>query len=100
MPSGRALLDYKNFNHTDSVWHMENIQNMKKQFDKMKPPNHAKLGELVFDKVKIKRLVFDHKNWELVSFTDLCDEMNLQHMSSNFFSEVFFSSLITCVPFF
>jgi hypothetical protein len=47
---------------------MENIQNMKKQFDKMKPPKHAKLGELVFDEVKIinEGLVFDHKNWELV----------------------------------
>jgi hypothetical protein len=47
---------------------MENIQNMKKQFDKMKPPKHAKLGELVFDEVKIinEGLVFDHKNRDLV----------------------------------
>ena len=50
---------------------MENIQNMKKQFDKMKPPKHAKLDELAFDNVKIinEGLVFDHKNWELVGLT-------------------------------
>jgi hypothetical protein len=43
---------------------MENIQNMKKQFDKMKPLKQAKLGDLV--KVINEGLVFDHKNWELV----------------------------------
>ena len=67
LPSGRTLSDYKNFNHADSGWHMETIQTMRKQFDKMKPPKHAKLGQLVFDEVKINEgLVFDPKNWELV----------------------------------
>ena len=38
----------------------------------MKPPKHAKFGQLVFDEVKInKGLVIDLKNWELVGFTDI-----------------------------
>ena len=40
----------------------------------MKPPKHANLGGLFFDEVKINEgLVFDHKNWELIGFTDLLD---------------------------
>ena len=75
LPSGRTLSDYKNFNSTDSGWHVENLQNMKRQFDQMKPPLHAKLGALVFDEVKINEgLVFDPQNWELVGFTDLCED--------------------------
>ena len=53
LPSGRTLSDYKNFDYTNSGWHINHIQNMKKQFDQMKPPKHARLGMLVFDKVTI-----------------------------------------------
>ena len=75
LPSGRTLSDYKNFNNTGSGWQIENINNMRKQFEKMKPPKHGTLGLLVFDEVKINEgLVFDHKNWELVGFTDLLDD--------------------------
>ena len=75
LPSWRTLSDYKNFNSTDLGWHIENLQNMKRQFDQMKPPLHAKLGVLVFDEVKINEgLVFDPKNWGLLGFTDLCED--------------------------
>ena len=42
---------------------------MKNQFDKMKPPKHAKLGVLFFDEVKIKGLVFNSRFWEFIGFT-------------------------------
>ena len=75
LSTGRTLSDYKNFNNTGSGWQIENINNMRKQFEKMKPPKHGTLGLLVFDEVKINEgLVFDHKNWELVGFTDLLDD--------------------------
>lgn len=75
MLSGRTLSDYKNFNHTNSGWHLETIQVMRKQFHKMKMLKHAKLGQLVFDKVTINEgLVFDQKNWELVGFTDINED--------------------------
>ena len=75
LPSGRTLSDYKNFDYTNSGWHINHIQNMKKQFDQMKPPKHARLGMLVFDEVTINAgLVFDNKSWELIGFTDLSEE--------------------------
>jgi hypothetical protein len=75
LPSGRTLSDYKNFDYTNSGWHINHIQNMKKQFDQMKPPKHARLGMLVFDKVTINAgLVFENKSWELIGFTDLSEE--------------------------
>lgn len=87
--SGRTLSDYKNFNHTNSGWHLETIQVMRKQFHKMKTLKHAKLGQLVFDKVTINEgLVFDQKNWELVGFTDINeDEMKKGEKSNTYQSK-------------
>ena len=115
LPSGRTLSDYKNFNHSDSGWHVEIIEMMKKQFDKMKPPKHAKLGQLVFDEVKINEgLVFDPKNWELVGFTDINEdeikngeksatdrsEKLATHVLQFFFRSLFFLISIILVHFF
>lgn len=109
LPSGRTLSDYKNFNHSDSGWHIETIQMMRKQFDSMKPPRHAKLGQLVFDEVKINEgLVFDQKNWELVGFTDINEdeesktdrsEKLASHVLQFFFRSLFFKFDYPCAFF-
>ena len=72
LPSGRTLSDYNNFRAPETGWKKDNLQIMKDQFEKKKPPKRANLGGLFFDEMKIKEgLVFDTKNWELVGFTDI-----------------------------
>ena len=76
LPSGRTLCDYKKFCAPESGWNTENLRKMKTVFEKMNPPKYAKLGGLVFDEVKIKEgLVFDSKNFELIGFTDLQEDV-------------------------
>ena len=112
LPSGRLLSDYKNFCAPECGWKTANLQNMKAQFDKMKPPKHAKLGIMVFDEVKIKEgLVFDCKNWELIGFTDLQDAEILDgkptkptdnlatHVLQIFFRSLFFNFDYPCAFF-
>ena len=54
-------------------------KHMKNQFDKMKPPKHAKLGVLFFDEVKIKEgLAFNSRSWEFTGFTYICEEKDHQ----------------------
>ena len=49
---------------------------MKTVFEKMNPSKYAKLGGLVFDEVIIKEgLVFDSKNFEIIDFTDLQEDV-------------------------
>jgi hypothetical protein len=74
LPSGRTLSDYNNFCAPRTGWNTENLRVMKDQFEKKKPPKRANLGGLFFDEMSIKEgLVFDPKNWELVGFTDICE---------------------------
>ena len=74
LPSGRTLSAYNNFSSPNSGWNTENLRVMKESFDRMKPPKHPKLGGLFYDEVKINEgLVFDHRSWELIGFTDLQD---------------------------
>ena len=72
LPSGRTLSDYNNFCAPQSGWKKDNLELMKDQFQKKRPPKRAHLGGLFFDEMKIKEgLVFDTKNWELIGFTDI-----------------------------
>ena len=54
LPTGRTLSDYKNYKHPESGWKEENIENMKLRLNSLKLPNHAIVGGLYFDEVKIK----------------------------------------------
>ena len=74
LPSGRTLSDYNNYCAPKTGWKTENLNVMKKIFEKKNPPKRANLGGLFFEEIKIKEgLMFDQKNWELVGFTDLCE---------------------------
>lgn len=112
LPSGRLLSDYKNFCAPESGWQTQNLEQMRTQFKKMKPPKHARLGAMVFDEVKIKEgLVFDCKNWELIGFTDLqgdelTDEKTTKpadnlatHVLQIFFRSLFFKFDYPCAFF-
>ena len=74
LPSGRTLSDYNNYCSPQTGWKTDNLKVMREQFQKKKPPKHARLGGLYFDEMKIKEgLVFNTKNWELVGFTDILE---------------------------
>ena len=110
LPSGRTLSDYKNFCSPESGWQTQNLHKMREEFDRMKPPKHASLGGLIFDEVKINEgLVFDHKNWELIGFTDLMEDdateeshgpQNLAtHILQFFYRSIFFKFDYPCAFF-
>ena len=85
LPSGRTLSDYRNFDYPKSGWHSKHLQNMLNRFKSAKISNCGKLGMLVFDEVKIKEgLVFDPSTWELIGFTDLGSDKDIENLDSFF----------------
>ena len=85
LPSGRTLSDYRNFDHPKSGWQSKHLQNMLNRFKSAKISNYGKLGMLVFDEVKIKEgLVFDPSTWELIGFTDLGSDKDIENLDSFF----------------
>ena len=81
LPSGRTLSDYRNFDYPKSGWQSKHLQNMLNRFKSAKISNCSKLGMLVFDEVKIKEgLVFDPSTWELIGFTDLGSDKDIENL--------------------
>ena len=85
LPSGRTLSDYRNFDYPQSGWQSKHLQNMLNRFKSAKISNRDKLGMLVFDEVKIKEgLVSDPSTWELIGFTDLGSDKDIENLDSLF----------------
>ena len=65
LPSRRTLSNYHNYCSPQTGWKTENLKVMREQFQKKKPPKHARLGRLYFDEMKIKEaLSFQHQELE------------------------------------
>jgi len=80
LPSGRTLRDYKNFCSPQSGWNTSTVAAMKDKIKKLQLGKSAKIGALIFDEVKIKEgLVFDPSTWELIGFTNLDIEDDLDN---------------------
>ena len=83
LPSGRTSSDHRNFDYPQSGWQSKHLQNMLNRFKTATISNHGKLGMLVFDEVKVKEgLVFDPSTWELIGFTDLGSDKDIENLDS------------------